>query len=94
MAKKKKSVDEKSLSKGGLRKLNALRKSIGDELAEEAFAKWLAQSANGDAASDPNVEMLENALTPLLGKLRIPRGSAYAVRRGRGRIIVEPVSIK
>ena len=49
---------------------------------------------NGDAASDPNVEMLENALTPLLGKLRIPRGSAYAVRRGRGRIIVEPVSIK
>ncbi len=94
MAKKKKSVDEKALSKGEIRKLNALRKSIGDQLAEEAFSKWLAQSDKGEATSDPNVEMLESALTPLLGKLRIPRGSAYAVRRGRGRIIVEPVNLK
>lgn len=94
MAKKKSSVDEKELSKGQIRKLNALRKSIGDDLGDEAFAKWLAQSDGGDSASDPNIEMLEDALSPLLGKLRIPRGNAYAVRRGRGRIIVEAVSLK
>ena len=34
-------IDETGLTKGLVRKLNALRKSVGDNLAEEVFAKWL-----------------------------------------------------
>ena len=86
--------EEKSLTKGELRKLNALRKSIGDDLAEEAFGKWYAQAAKGNDNTDPNVEMFEEALNPLIDKVRIQRGSAYAIRRGRGRFIVEPIELK
>ncbi|MDJ0947201.1 MAG: hypothetical protein QNJ30_27445 [Kiloniellales bacterium] len=94
MAKAKTAIDEKSLSKGEVRKLNALRKSLGDQIAEDAFIKWLAQQANGSGATDPNIELIENALSPLMEKVRIPRGGAYAVRRGRGRFIVEAVDLK
>ena len=31
-------IDETGLTKGLVRKLNALRKSVGDDLAEEVFA--------------------------------------------------------
>ena len=34
-------MDEASLTKGQIRKLNALKKSIGDNLGEQAFSKWL-----------------------------------------------------
>ena len=37
-------IDETSLNKGQLRKLNALRKSVGSAIADEAFAKWLDQA--------------------------------------------------
>ena len=83
-------ITEKSLTKGELRKLNALRRSLGDEIAEEAFVKWKAAKDDGDAP-DPNVEMIEEALAPLMDKIRIPRGGGYAIRRGRGRFIMEPV---
>lgn len=93
MPKTKPALDEKALTKGELRKLNALRKSIGDELGNEAFAKWLAGKEKGGETSDPNIELIEKALDPLIEKIRIPRGSAYAVRRGRGRFIVEAVTL-
>ena len=35
-------IDESTLTKGQRRKLNALRKSIGDEIAERAFLEWLS----------------------------------------------------
>ena len=89
----KSAFEEKSLTKGELRKLNALRKSIGEELAEEAFGKWYSQEAKGRENSDPNVELFEEALNPLIDKVRIQRGSAYAIRRGRGRFIVEPIEL-
>jgi len=94
MAKSSSKIDEKALKKGELRKLNALRKSIGDKLAEEAFAKWYAEQGTTAESEDPNIEMIEKALDPLIEKLKIPRGGAYAIRRGRGRFIVEPVSLK
>ena len=86
-------INEKDLTKGELRKLNALKKSIGDELGTDAFAKWYAAKETGEADTDPNIELIEAALLPLMEKMRIPRGSAYAVRRGRGRFIVEPVDL-
>ena len=93
MPKAEQSIDEKVLTKGELRKLKALRKSIGEDLGNEAFAKWLASREATNGATDPNLALIEEALNPLMDKLRIPRGSAYAVRRGRGRFIVELVDL-
>jgi hypothetical protein len=83
-------INEKKLSKGHLRKLNALRKSLGDEIADEAFAKWLAQQPDATAPADSNAAKIAEAITKLAtaGEVRIPRGG-YVLRRGRGRVIVE-----
>lgn len=83
-------IDESSLTKGQLRKLNALRKSVGDEIGTKAFAEWLAtQSAEVKEPVDKNAERIADALKALIDekKLMIPRGG-YLVRRGRGRVIV------
>ena len=82
--------DESALSKGQLRKLNALRKSVGPAIADEAFSKWLAQTAEAPQG-DENAEIISDALWGLIrdSKLAIRRGG-YIVRRGRGRVIVEP----
>lgn len=85
-------VDESSLTKGQLRKLNALRKSVGPEIGEKAFAEWLASQPAGDGATaDPVAERIAGHLWDLVEKenLNFPRGG-YLVRRGRGRIVVEP----
>lgn len=94
MAKASNKIDEKKLSKGELRKLTALRKSLGDEIANEAFSKWHSQQDIKIEASDPNLALIESALNPLIKKIRIQRGSAYAIRRGRGRFIIEPIEVK
>lgn len=89
--KKTAAVDEGSLSKGDLRKLNALRKSLGPDIAERAFAEWLTeQPAPANGAPDRAAEMISEAVYGLVEKqnLQIPRGG-YLVRRGRGRVIVE-----
>ena len=89
------SIDAKQLTKGEICKLNALKKSIGDQLGKEAFSKWLrAKDSNSGQAMDPNIELIEKALVPLMDRVRIPRGGAYAVRRGRGRFIVEQVDLR
>ena len=83
-------IDETILTKGHLRKLNALRKSLGSVIADEAFAKWLEQTAEVPE-TDENAETISSALWNLVQehKLMIRRGG-YVVRRGRGRVIVEP----
>ena len=84
-------TDESSLSKGEIRKLNALRKSVGNEIGDRAFAEWLSSRSAGSNEKDPNAETIVDTLWPLVeeGRLTIPRGG-YLLRRGRGRIIVEP----
>ena len=85
-------IDENALTKGEVRKLNALRRSIGDKLGEEAFAKWLKRrkSAQTNVDEDKNAALIADALIKLIEErnLRIPRGG-YLVTRGRGRVIVE-----
>ena len=84
-------IDESALTKGQRRKLNVLRKSVGEEIGEQAFATWLsAQSAGAKADADTNAQTIVDTLWPLVqeGTLAIPRGG-YLLRRGRGRIIVE-----
>ena len=84
-------IDEAGLTKGDLRKLNALRKSLGYQIANRAFAQWLRQKAAAKAGVpvDQNAELIASTLLPLAkaGKLRIGYGG-YLVKRGRGRVIV------
>ena len=47
-------IDETGLTKGLMRKLNALRKSVGDDLAEKVFAKWLERQAASQAKENPD----------------------------------------
>ena len=84
-------IDESTLTKGQLRKLNALRKSVGDEVGERAFAEWLALQGAAGPKPDSNAATIVDRLWPMVeqGALSIPRGG-YLIRRGRGRIIVEP----
>ncbi len=84
-------IDEKALTKGELRKLNALRKSIGEDIGEKAFMDWLRKKPAAVAElEDKNAALIADTLIPLIEKneLRIPRGG-YLVRRGRGRVVVE-----
>ena len=83
-------IDENALTKGQRRKLNALRKSVGTEIGEQAFAAWLASQPEATAKADANAALIVDTLWPLVqqGALAIPRGG-YLVRRGRGRIVVE-----
>ena len=84
-------IDESALTKGQLRKLGALRKSVGDEVGERAFAEWLASQGAAGQKEDGNAAKIVDTLWPMVqeGTLAIPRGG-YLIRRGRGRIIVEP----
>ena len=84
-------IDESTLTKGQIRKLGALRNSVGDEVGERAFAEWLASQVAAGPKADGNAATIVDTLWPLVqeGTLAIPRGG-YRIRRGRGRIIVEP----
>ena len=83
-------LKEAELTKGQLRKLTALRKSLGEEIANKAFAEWLPSQTMAAPEGDKNAEIIADVLVDQInqGNLRIPRGG-YIVRRGRGRVIVE-----
>lgn len=81
-------VDEKALTKGQVRKLNALRKSVGEDLAEDVFEKWLKQQESGKAVEkpDPVAEKLKAALAGLENDNSFRLGNqGYTVRRARGK---------
>ena len=85
-------LDEGDLTKGQIRKLNALRKSIGDDLGTKAFAEWLAVQESAPApTTDPVADTIAETLEKLLTqkKMRLPR-KGYLIKRGRGRVIVSP----
>ena len=82
---------EKNLTKGQLRKLNALRKSVGPAIGERAFVKWLKKANSGKSTQgDRNADLIAEAVQRVLRdrRLRIPRGG-YLVRRVRGWVIVK-----
>ena len=86
-------IDERALTKMEIRKLEALRRSIGEELGTKAFLEWLRRKptlASGPLA-DRTAEAIAAAVEGLLASRaidRLPRGG-YLVKRGRGRVIVE-----
>ena len=83
-------IDETKLTKGQLRKLNALRKSVGDALGEEAFGKWLAHQATLPPKSKPKpdpvaVKIIE-AFAGLESDPKFRLGNyGYTIRRVKGR---------
>ena len=83
------SLNESDLTRGQVRKLNALRKSIGDSLAEEAFAKWLDRQETEKQEihrPDPVAELISETLKPLAKKKGLNLGRyGYAVKRARGK---------
>ncbi len=91
---RKTSLDESNLTKMEARKLNALRKSIGDDLGTKAFAEWHKSrpaAATKAAPVDRTAQAIAVALMSLIEDRTIkaiPRGG-YTVRRGRGRVVVE-----
>ena len=80
-------IDQSTLTKGQIRKLNALRKSVGDDIAEEAFGKWMAtQSKVTKEARDPVADALVAALSHLTSDKSFRLGrKGYVVRRAKGR---------
>ena len=84
-------IVEADLTKGQIRKLNALRKSVGPAIGEKAFAEWLENAEAGkEATVDRNTALIAEAIEAAIKskKLSIPRGG-YLLKRGRGRVLVE-----
>ena len=81
-------INEKTLTKGQLRKLNALRKSLEAKIADSVFTQWLkAQPVKVvTAKSDPVAEKLVAAMASLSKDKAFNRGrKGYVVKRAKGK---------
>ena len=80
-------IDHSTLTKGQVRKLNALRKSVGDDIAEDAFGKWMkTQSKTPKEVRDPVADALVAALSNLTSDKSFRLGTkGYVVKRARGK---------
>ncbi len=80
-------IDQSTLTKGQVRKLNALRKSVGNDIADGAFGKWMkTQSKTPKDVRDPVADALVAALANLKDDKSFRLGGkGYVVRRAKGR---------
>ena len=76
-----------TLTKGQVRKLNALRKSVGDDIAEDAFTKWMnLRPKTPKEVRDPVADALVAALDHLTDEKSFKLGNkGYVVRRAKGK---------
>lgn len=85
-------IQQSRLNKGHQRKLQALRKSLGKKIADEAFSKWQKENPSAKATSD-KVDPIAARLAKCIGRedkkktLKLPRGG-YLIRRGFGGVIL------
>ena len=73
------------LTKGEIRKLNALKKSIGDKLGQKAFDEWRkgnSKSENSDKVADRIVSILSSAED--IESLNLG-AKGYTIYKSRGR---------
>lgn len=87
-------IDESTLTRGQQRKLDTLRRSVGEDIGERAFVAWLSTQPKPEVVEeDRDAPLIVDTLWPLIqaGTLAIPRGG-YLLRRGRNRLICEPAS--
>ena len=71
-----------------VRKLGALRKSLGKKIADKAFAEWLKEqsTASNEQKTDPVAAMIVAALKPLEKDKSLNLGQhGYSIRRSKGR---------
>ena len=81
-------IKESSLNKGQIRKLNALRNSIGVKLGEDAFGKWLKEQVTAvpKVQSDPVAEKILNAVKFLEKDKTVKLGNrGYVIKRAKGK---------
>jgi len=81
-------MDENELTKGQNRKLHYLRKSLGKNIADQAFSKWLKTQKLQKSAKtlDPVAEKIKAALQPLQDDKSTNFGRfGYVIKRGKGR---------
>ena len=79
-------IDETTLTKIQLRKLSALRKSVGNDLGEEVFIKWLARQANPKDKADPIAVKIVETLAGLENDPKLRLGDhGYTIRRVRSK---------
>ena len=80
-------IDESNLTKGQVRKFNALRKSVGDDIAEDAFSKWMkTQAQTPKDVSDLVADALVAALDEYKDDKTFRLGSkGYVVKRSKGK---------
>ena len=80
-------IDHSTLTKGQVRKLNALRKSVGDDIAENAFGKWMkSQSKAPKDVRDPVADALVTALDQFKDDKTFNLGTkGYVVKRSKGK---------
>ena len=81
------SLDLSTLTKGQTRKLNALRKSLGNEIADDAFAKWMkTQTKEETIQVDSIAEKIKVALSSLVHDKAFRLGSkGYNIKRSKGK---------
>ena len=81
------SIDQSTLTKGQIRKLNALRKSVGNDIAENAFGKWMkTQSKTPKEVRDPVADALVAAMDQFKDDKSFKLGTkGYVVRRAKGK---------
>ena len=82
-------MEASALTKGQLRKRNALRKSLGKKIADHAFAKWVktqqSAAANKIQKRDGVAKRIAAALKPLSSK-KINFGTyGYSIKRAKGK---------
>ena len=80
-------IDYSTLTKGQVRKLNALRKSVGDGIAEDAFGKWMkSQTKTPKEVRDPVADALVAALDQFKEVKTFRLGAkGYVVKRSKGK---------
>ncbi len=87
-------INEKALNKGHMRKLTALRKSLGPKIADKVFGEWLSQQkSSAGTFEDKHAAMIEAAIAKLIKSkgLSIPQ-RGYKITRGRGKVKVAPMT--
>ena len=80
-------MQESELTKGQVRKLKAIRKSLGNKIADPAFSKWLKTQTSGKSGGkpDPVANQLERSLKSL-SSTNINLGTwGYTIKRSKGK---------
>ena len=81
-------INKKTLTKGQIRKLNALRKSLGTKIADRAFAQWQKEQPARfvTATSNAVAEKLVAAMASLSKDKAFNLGrKGYVVKPAKGR---------